>query len=62
MRMCLSRMRKRKRRGRRVWRGFAPRGILMSVRTHFEDKKDQIASLCQAGDGSGSSGGFSRRS
>lgn len=29
---------------------FALRDILMSVRTHFEDKKDQIASLCQAGD------------
>lgn len=47
MRMCWVRMRKRK---RRRGRGFALRDILMSVRTHFEDKKKQIASLCQAGD------------
>lgn len=40
---------------------FALRDILMSVRTHFEDKKDQIASLCQAGDWS-SGGGSSGRS
>lgn len=45
-----------------MWRGFAPRDILMSVRTHFEDKREQIASLCQAGDWSGGCSGSGGRS
>lgn len=49
-------------RGGGVWRGFAPRDILMSVRTHFEDKREQIASLCQAGDWSGGCSGSGGRS